>query len=56
MGGPVGGAIGALLGNALDREVLFKPKGREGPRLAELRVQTSSYGTCLLYTSDAADD
>lgn len=42
--GPLGGAIGALAGNAIDREVL-KPKGREGPRLTELRVQTSSYGT-----------
>jgi len=44
-GGPVGAAVGAALGSAFDREVLFKPKGREGPRLAELRVQTSSYGT-----------
>jgi hypothetical protein len=45
VGGPVGAAVGAALGNAFDREVLFKPKGREGPRLAELRIQTSSYGT-----------
>ena len=45
VGGPVGAAIGGTLGNAFDREVLFKPKGREGPRLVELRVQTSSYGT-----------
>ncbi|AQR74423.1 phage tail protein [Sphingomonas sp. LM7] len=45
VGGPVGGAIGAMMGNAFDREVLFKPKGREGPRLNELRIQTSSYGT-----------
>lgn len=44
IGGPLGGAIGALAGNAIDREIL-KPKGREGPRLTELRVQTSSYGT-----------
>lgn len=43
--GPIGAAIGAAAGNAIDRELLFKPKGREGPRLAELRVQTSSYGT-----------
>jgi hypothetical protein len=42
--GPLGAALGGALGNALDRE-LFKPKGREGPRLTELRVQTSSYGT-----------
>ncbi|MBC9034299.1 hypothetical protein IAG41_18070 [Sphingomonas sp. JC676] len=45
VGGPVGAAVGAALGNAFDREVLFKPKGREGPRLTELRIQTSSYGT-----------
>jgi hypothetical protein len=44
IGGPVGGAIGALIGNAVDHQV-FGPKGREGPRLTELRVQTSSYGT-----------
>lgn len=44
IGGPVGAAIGALVGNAIDHEI-FKPKGREGPRLTELRVQTSSYGT-----------
>lgn len=45
IGGPVGAAIGAAAGNVFDREVLLKPKGREGPRLSELRVQTSSYGT-----------
>ncbi|MGK6354483.1 phage tail protein [Sphingomonas sp. DT-207] len=45
MFGPLGAAIGAAAGNAIDRELFFKPKGREGPRLAELRVQTSSYGT-----------
>lgn len=43
-GGPIGAAIGAAAGAALDRELLFKPKGREGPRLQELRIQTSSYG------------
>ncbi|MET0310370.1 MAG: phage tail protein [Sphingomonas sp.] len=45
VGGPIGAAVGAALGNAFDRDVLFKPKGREGPRLTELRIQTSSYGT-----------
>ncbi|MBO9622140.1 MAG: phage tail protein [Sphingomonas sp.] len=43
--GPVGAAVGAMVGSAIDHELLFKPKRREGPRLAELRVQTSSYGT-----------
>ncbi|MCF8709761.1 phage tail protein [Rhizorhapis sp. SPR117] len=45
LGGPVGGAIGAAIGNAFDQNILFKPKGREGPRLAELDVQTSTYGS-----------
>lgn len=44
VGGPIGGAIGALVGQAVD-SVIFRPKGREGPRLADLRVQTSTYGT-----------
>src|ERR1044072_6898906 len=45
LGGAVGQVMGATIGNYLDREVLFKPKGRDGPRLTELAVQTSSYGT-----------
>ncbi|WP_109355069.1 hypothetical protein [Sphingorhabdus sp. EL138] len=45
VGGPVGGALGAFLGQQVDQNILFKPKGREGPRLQELAVQTSSYGT-----------
>lgn len=44
VGGPIGGAIGALAGQAIDR-VIFAPKGRKGPRLGELAVQTSHYGT-----------
>ncbi|WP_339692825.1 phage tail protein [uncultured Parasphingorhabdus sp.] len=44
IGGPIGGAIGAMIGQQVDQNVLFKPKGREGPRLQELAVQTSSYG------------
>lgn len=43
IGGPVGAALGGLLGGAVDRAVI-KPKGRQGPRLDELKVQTSSYG------------
>lgn len=45
VGGPIGGAIGALIGNVIDNEILFKPKGRQGARLADLQIQTSSYGT-----------
>ena len=44
LGGPVGGALGALLGRSVDARV-FRPAAREGPRLTELAVQTSSYGT-----------
>jgi hypothetical protein len=45
IGGPIGGAIGAIIGQQVDQNILFKPKGREGPRLQELAVQTSSYGS-----------
>ncbi|OYX63546.1 MAG: hypothetical protein B7Y88_12825, partial [Sphingomonadales bacterium 32-64-17] len=44
LGGPIGGALGSLLGNQIDRAV-FKPSAREGPRLKELVVTSSSYGT-----------
>ncbi len=44
VGGPIGGAIGAVIGQSIDG-MLFAPKAREGPRLADLAVQTSSYGT-----------
>lgn len=43
VGGPVGAAIGATLGQQVDAAI-FKPKGREGPRLADLKVQASTYG------------
>ena len=45
LGGPIGGAIGAVIGQVIDQNILFKPKGRQGPRLNELAVQTSSYGS-----------
>lgn len=44
VGGPIGAALGGLAGQAIDRNLLFKPKGRQGPRLTELAVQTSRYG------------
>lgn len=44
VGGPIGGAIGALIGQQVDSR-LFAPKGRQGPRLGDLTVQTSSYGS-----------
>lgn len=43
LGGPVGGAIGALIGQSLDQQLLAPAK--RGPRLGDLSVQTSSYGT-----------
>lgn len=43
VGGPVGGALGALLGQQLDNTI-FAPDPREGPRLTELAVTSSSYG------------
>ncbi len=45
IGGPLGGAIGAIAGQQIDQNILFPPPDREGPRLKELDVQTSSYGT-----------
>ena len=47
LGGPIGGALGALAGQAVDHGVLFRQGAREGPRLSELRVQTSSYGSAI---------
>ncbi len=44
IGGPVGGALGGLLGQAFDTQ-LFGIGPRKGPRLDDLKVQTSSYGT-----------
>lgn len=44
IGGPIGGAIGAALGQRID-SAIFGVKPREGPRLKELSLQTSSYGT-----------
>lgn len=43
IGGPVGAALGAALGQQVDAAILA-PKGREGPRLADLKVQASTYG------------
>ncbi len=45
LGGPIGAAIGSIAGKALDQAVFGGPRRAEGPRLKELDVQTSSYGT-----------
>ncbi len=46
IGGPLGGAIGALAGRQIDAAILGGGS-REGPRLKELAVTASSYGTAL---------
>jgi hypothetical protein len=43
LGGPVGGAIGSLIGQSIDQQILAPAS--KGPRLGDLSVQTSSYGT-----------
>ena len=44
LGGSIGGALGSLIGQSIDQG-LFGPGARKGPRLGELSVQTSSYGS-----------
>ncbi len=44
--GPLGGAVGALAGQRVD-QALFSPGGRSGARLADLSVQSSSYGSSI---------
>ena len=45
VGGPIGGAIGAFIGQQVDQAVFGT--SRQGPRLKELTVTTSSYGQPL---------
>lgn len=47
VGGPLGGALGALIGRTIDQTVLFRPKDRQGPRLTDLAVQSSQYGSAF---------
>lgn len=44
IGGPIGGSIGAFAGRQIDLAIFGGGKTREGPRLNELSVSTSSYG------------
>jgi hypothetical protein len=46
LGGPVGGAIGSLIGQSIDQRLLG-PGPPHGPRLGDLSVQTSTYGTAI---------
>lgn len=43
LGGPLGGAIGALAGNQIDGQISGGGR-REGPRLKDLAITTSTYG------------
>lgn len=43
IGGPIGGAVGAMIGRSIDAKLLG-PGPRQGARLAELKLTTSSYG------------
>lgn len=45
-GGPIGAALGAAIGNRIDQRILA-PKGRRGPRLNDLSVQSSTYGSAI---------
>lgn len=47
VGGPIGGAIGSVLGASLDQRLLGGARAVRGPRLGELSVQTSAYGTAI---------
>lgn len=44
LAGPIGGLLGSLVGQTIDQQLLGGG-AREGPRLGDLNVQTSSYGT-----------
>jgi Putative phage tail protein len=46
IGGPIGAALGAAIGNRIDQRLLA-PKGRRGPRLNDLSVQSSTYGSAI---------
>ena len=46
LAGPLGGALGGLVGQSIDRGV-FGGGMRRGPRLGDLTMQTSSYGSAI---------
>lgn len=46
LGGPVGGMLGTMVGQTIDRQILGGG-ARKGPRLGDLSVQTSSYGSMI---------
>ncbi len=46
LAGPIGGLLGSLVGQSIDQQLLGGGP-RKGPRLGDLNVQTSSYGTAI---------
>lgn len=46
LGRPIGGALGSLIGQAVDQQLLGGGPKR-GPRLGDLAIQTSAYGTMI---------
>ena len=46
IGGPIGGLVGTVIGGSIDRG-LFGGAAREGPRVANLAVQSAAYGEPL---------
>ena len=46
LGGPVGAALGALAGSQVD-SMIFGGSSRQGPRLKDLTVTSSTYGAPL---------
>lgn len=44
LAGPIGGLLGSLVGQSIDQQLLGSG-ARKGPRLGDLSVQTSSFGT-----------
>ncbi len=46
LGGPIGGMIGTVIGQSIDQQLLGGGP-RRGPRLGDLSVQTSSYGSMI---------
>jgi Putative phage tail protein len=46
VGGPIGAAVGAVIGQQVDK-IIFAPGTRQGPRLRDLALQTSSYGSAI---------
>lgn len=46
LGGPLGGAVGGLIGQQVDASLFG---GRQGPRLNDLKVTTSAYGSAIAH-------